>query len=187
MEFDGSESKMDRHNPTSPERLISKRFSRRPYGFWPGMTLILFSLVCFQTVGAGERLDRRGRSKISWEKIVCRTTPIKANRSEILKFIESFCAEAIGQEFGGSESEGNQSELKEIYTIDRSNRVMGESTAATQVLLHLKSIDGCKFSVDYSCARFLTRPTDECNIGDEAKQGGSVADGCSLWRTIPLR
>jgi hypothetical protein len=57
---------------------------------------------------------------------------------------------------------------------------------ANHVLLHVKSINGCKFSVGYSCGRFLSRPTDECNIGDEAKQGGYVANGCSLWKTIPL-
>jgi hypothetical protein len=87
----------------------------------------------------------------------------------------------MGQEFGGSD--GGHSELKELYTIEPSQRGNG---MANHVLLHLKSINGCKFSVDYSCGRFLSRPTDECNIGDEAKQGGYVVNGCSLWKTIPL-
>ncbi|MBW0474023.1 hypothetical protein O181_013738 [Austropuccinia psidii MF-1] len=113
------------------------------------------------------------------EKITCRSSSIKASRSEILKFIESFCAEAEGQKFGNN----GIHELREVYKIDNNSN---NQAMATHLLLELKSINGCEFLVDYSCGRYLTRPTDECNIGEDSKGGGYVADGCSLWKTLPL-
>ncbi|KAH9469323.1 hypothetical protein MJO28_005738 [Puccinia striiformis f. sp. tritici] len=168
-----------------------QKATRRRTKTWTLKVLIGSIIIVFSLGGVGrasgkasERLrgaGRQGRTDNFEEKIFCRTSsPIRANRDEILKFIESFCAEATGQEFGGSE--GNL-ELKELYSVEPSQRANG---MATHVLLQLRSINGCKFSVDYSCGRFLTRPTDECNIGNEAKQGGFVSNGCSLWKTIPM-
>ncbi|KNZ46439.1 hypothetical protein VP01_725g4 [Puccinia sorghi] len=156
-----------------------KRLRRWTLKLLIGSILVVVSLSGVGRASGRQRMRGRGRVDNVEEKIVCRSSPIRANRGEILKFIDSFCAEAMGQQFGG----GGQPELKELYTVDSSQQASG---MATHVLLQTKSINGCKFSVDYSCGRFLTRPTDECNIGDEAKQGGYVANGCSLWRTIPL-
>ncbi|PLW18376.1 hypothetical protein PCANC_08851 [Puccinia coronata f. sp. avenae] len=158
-----------------------KRLRRWTLKVLIGSIIVVFSLSGVGRASGRPRIGGRGRADNFEEKIVCRASPIRANRTEILKFIDSFCAEAMGQEFGGSD--GGHSELKELYTIEPSQRGNG---MANHVLLHLKSINGCKFFVDYSCGRFLSRPTDECNIGDEAKQGGYVVNGCSLWKTIPL-
>ncbi|EFP84236.1 hypothetical protein PGT21_037243 [Puccinia graminis f. sp. tritici] len=172
---------------TSFQRVMKKRLKGWTLKVLIGSIIVVFSLSGVGRASgriAGRQRIGRGRMDNFEEKIVCRTSsPIRANRNEILKFIDSFCAEAMGQEFGGSEGEGTNVELKELYTVEPSQRAAG---MANHVLLHVKSINGCKFSVGYSCGRFLSRPTDECNIGDEAKQGGYVANGCSLWKTIPL-
>lgn len=115
---------------------------------------------------------------IGEEIITCNHTPIKANRTTILDFIESFCAEALGQRFGRT----SNYQLKEIYDINPSSHGI---TTATHVELVLRTVNGCSFVVDESCGRYLTRPTDECNVGEEAKQGGWVTDGCSHWTTAP--
>lgn len=122
------------------------------------------------------------------EVITCHQDPIQVKRSTILEFIQSFCDEVEGLEFGNQ----NHQMMKERYTITSSQSPTSQSSPsrlverARFVELELRSINGCRFSVDESCGRYLTRPTDECNIGEEEKQGGWVTDGCSLWIATPL-
>ncbi|POV96737.1 hypothetical protein PSTT_15451, partial [Puccinia striiformis] len=112
------------------DRHSFQKATRRRTKTWTLKVLIGSIIIVFSLGGVGrasgkasERLrgaGRQGRTDNFEEKIFCRTSsPIRANRDEILKFIESFCAEATGQEFGGSE--GNL-ELKELYSVEPSQR-----------------------------------------------------------------
>ncbi|KAG0148395.1 hypothetical protein CROQUDRAFT_654883 [Cronartium quercuum f. sp. fusiforme G11] len=144
------------------------------------LTLATCWLVRATAVYQRKSLEAGHTRIIGDEIITCNQTPAKVNRNTIINFIQSFCAEVIGQEFRSSSNDS----IKETYPITTTS--LETPTTATYVELGLRTVNGCDFVVDDSCGRFLTRPTDECNIGEEEKQGGVVTDGCSFWTASPI-
>ncbi|KAH9811621.1 hypothetical protein DFH28DRAFT_981554 [Melampsora americana] len=149
---------------------------------YSGFALLLVVTCFFIKPNPASRiptLDQLTTKVVGQESITCNQAPLIVKRTTIVEFIQSFCLEIIGEEFGNQSNPG----VKEIYTI-RPPPINPKE--ATHVVLELRSVKGCRFSVDDSCGRYLTRPTDECNIGEEEKQGGMVTDGCSIWTAKPI-
>lgn len=148
-----------------------------------GVTFLLVFTCFFVQASPAPRLPNRSlltTDHVGQEMITCNQAPLIVKREDIIEFIESFCLEIIGQEFGSKRHPG----VKEIYTITPTP--INKKKEATNLVLELRSVKGCRFLVDDSCGRYLTRPTDECNIGEEDKQGGVVTDGCSIWTAKPI-
>ncbi|EGG03824.1 uncharacterized protein MELLADRAFT_109031 [Melampsora larici-populina 98AG31] len=135
--------------------------------------LLVFTCFFIQTSPASRLPNRNLLTTTSTvpgeETITCNhQSPLIMKRERIIEFIQSFCLEIMGEEFGGTQAHLG---MKEIYTIIPNPINPKEAT-------HL--------ILETNCGRYLTRPTDECNIGEEDKQGGMVTDGCSIWTAKPI-
>ncbi|KAK1224334.1 hypothetical protein PQX77_012763 [Marasmius sp. AFHP31] len=103
------------------------------------------------------------------ERVECFNGGTKSDRAPFVSAIDNWCGKVQGRVLNDGDVLTDTFEFGEV-----------------DYFFTVRAINGCSFTMDGECNRFLRLPVDQCNTsGENGKQGGTVTDPCSQWTADP--